>query len=47
MKNLCGYIGLFQPPLNGYKSSIYCVATPDMKNLVMIPLVANFFESAY
>ena len=47
MKNLCGYLGLFQPPLNGYKSSIYCVATPDKRNLVMIPLVANFFETAY
>lgn len=47
MKNLCGYLGLFQPPLNGNKSSIYCVTTPDMKNLVMIPLVSNFFETAY
>ena len=47
MKNLCGYLGLFQPPLNGYKSSIYCVATPDRRNLVMIPLVSNFFETAY
>ena len=47
MKNLCGYLGLFQPPLNGYMSSIYCVATPDKRNLVMVPLVANFFETAY
>ena len=47
MKNLCGYLGLFQPPLNGFKSSIYCVATPDKRNLVMIPLVSNFFETAY
>ena len=47
MKNLCGYLGLFQPPLNGYMSSIYCIATPDKRNLVMVPLVANFFETAY
>ena len=47
MNNLCGYLGLFQPPLNGYKSAIYCVATPDKRNLVMIPLVSNFFETAY
>ena len=47
MDNLCGYLGLFQPPLNGYKSSIYCVTTPDRRNLVMIPLVSNFFETAY
>lgn len=47
MKNACGYLGLFQPPLNGYKSAIYCVATPDKRNLVMIPLVSNFFETAY
>ena len=47
MNNICGYLGLFQPPLNGYMSSVYCVATPDMKNLVMIPLVSNFFETAY
>ena len=47
MKNMCGYLGLFQPPLNGYKSAIYCVATPDKRNLVMIPLVSNFFETAY
>lgn len=47
MNNQCGYLGLFQPPLNGYMSSIYCVATPDKRNLVMIPLVANFFETAY
>lgn len=47
MNNLCGFLGLFQPPLNGYKSSIYCVATPDMRTLVMVPLVPNFFETAY
>ena len=47
MKNIYGYLGLFQPPLNGYKSAIYCVATPDKRNLVMIPLVSNFFETAY
>lgn len=46
-KNLCGYLGLFQPPLNGNKSAVYCVSTPDMKNLVIIPLVSNFFETAY
>lgn len=47
MNNLCGYVGLFQPPLNGGKSSIYCVATPDMKSLVIVPLVSNYFETAY
>lgn len=47
MDNVCGFLGLFQPPLNGYKSAIYCVATPDMRNLVMVPLVPNFFETAY
>lgn len=47
MTNLCGYLGVFQPPLNGQNSTIYCVATPDRKNLVMIPLVSNFFETAY
>lgn len=47
MNNLCGFIGLFQPPLHGFKSTIYCVTTPDRRNLVMVPLVPNFFESAY
>lgn len=47
MNNLCGFLGLFQPPLNGDKSSIYCVATPDMRALIMVPLVPNFFETAY
>lgn len=47
MDNVCGFLGLYQPPLNGNKSSIYCVATPDMRNLIMVPLVPNFFETAY
>lgn len=53
-KNICGYIGVYQAPLYNlkssgtvYRSSVYCVATPDSKKLVMVPLVPNAFETMY
>lgn len=55
-KTLCGYAGIYQAPLNDWnkpiitapkRSSVYCITTPDRKTLVMIPLVTNFFETAY
>lgn len=41
------YLGVFQPPLNDDNSTIYYISTPDRKNLVMLPLVPNFFNTAY
>lgn len=47
MKNCHGYIGIFDPFAIDYSKTIYCVSSPDCRNLVMIPLVPNFFETAY
>lgn len=54
-----GYAGIYNPPLlniqdtpdqtamKNRRHSIFCVASDDRKVLLMIPLVPNFFETAF
>lgn len=49
MKTVSGYLGLFQPPRldHTWHNSVYCITGNDHRDLVIIPLVPNFFEDAF
>lgn len=58
MAFLEGFAGLYQAPLMSLRTtsdamtmskrhSVYCIASEDMKTLTLIPLVQNFFETAF
>lgn len=58
MAYLEGYAGIYQAPLLDLRTtsdtmvmskrhSVYCIASEDMKTLTIIPLVQNFFETAF
>ncbi len=59
MSILNGYAGLWSFPLNNQldkpanasyipnRSSVYCVTSMNKRDLIMVPLVPNFFETAY